>query len=217
MLAPSGNGLDEQPAERTRDAWPALRDAQLSALTVDGAGLIYPIDVDDDGKTVYTPPSARHGGLHPRNKTEFGRRLALALALAEGWLPPGVLGAGPALAGAAPSAGGVALTFAADGSAAGLELKPTADCDTFNKTGPGPGACCQNDASAAAPHGFPFELEAGGAWVLARATVDGARVQLAPLAPGAGALSGRVRYAWQNWPLCVLANGQGLPLPPFER
>ena len=160
MLTPSG-GTNGLPEERTKDSWPSLRQAQLSALALNASALIYPIDVGDDGKTVYTPPSSRHGGLHPRNKTEFGRRLALALAGMEGWLPQGIIGSGPRLAAiAANAAGGLDLTFEADGSAAGLALSPTADCFTFNKTGPGPGTparCCQNNVTdPKSPHGFPF-------------------------------------------------------------
>lgn len=34
----------------------------------------------DLGKFPVTPRSGRHGGIHPRNKTEIGRRLALSYA-----------------------------------------------------------------------------------------------------------------------------------------
>ena len=225
MLAPSAR-TDEVPAERSADAWPVLRNAQLSVLALNGTGMIYPIDMGDDGKTVYTPPTPRHGGLHPRNKTEFGRRLALAWAEAEGLLPAGVVARGPDFAGAAVEAGGatVLVTFAPGPARAALALAPTTDCATDGRVPP-PGNssahCCQNDVTdARSPHGFPFELEAGGAWVLARAAVvaapDGApAVRLAPLAATGAALSGRVRYAWDNWPLCGVVNAAGLPLPPF--
>ena len=224
MLAPSGGPTDELPEDRTRDAWPALREAQLSALSLNATALIYPIDLDDDGKTIYTPPSSRHGGLHPRNKTAFGRRLALAIAEAEGWLPVGVLASGPRVVASALNAGGVQLTFSGDGSAAGLNMKPTEDCSTFGKAGPGgpdPALCCQNNVTDPKnQHGYPFEVEAGGQWVLAVASVtsqgSAPTVQLTPL-QSAGELSGRVRYAWQNYPLCVLANEQGLPLPPYVK
>jgi hypothetical protein len=229
MLAPQGR-TDETSAARSADAYPYLREAQLSALALPGAALVYPIDMGDDGKTVYTPPSARHGDVHPRNKTEFGRRVALAYAQGEGLLPAGVAGGGPAFAGAAlaPDGGSVLLSFAAGLAGAGLRLAPTADCYTFGRAGPAGASgadCCQMNATdPSSPHGFPFELEAGGAWTLAQATVEagGLQVRLAPAVCGNGAcpgvgkpLSGRVRYAWDEWPLCVLANAQGLPLPPF--
>jgi len=221
LLAPTGR-TDELPEARSRDAWPLLRQAQqLAVLELNASSFIAPIDVGDDGKTVYTPPSSRHGDLHPRNKTEFGRRLAIAWAAAEGLLPAGVAGSGPRLATVAlDGSGGVLLSFAGGVDAQGLALAPTADCFTFGRAGPGPASpalCCQNNATdPKSPHGFPFELEVGGQWVLARAAVAPAgTVRLTPLAPGAGALSGRVRYAYDAWPLCVLANEQGLPLPPF--
>jgi hypothetical protein len=239
-LAPTGPS-DELPSARTKDLWPTLRQAQLSVLSLPGTALVYPIDVGDDGKTVYTPPSPRHGDLHPRNKTEFGRRLALAYGGMQGLLPPGVAPSGPVLAGSALAGdgGSVVLTFQGGVTGEGLHLSPTADCYTFGRAGPGsttPSDCCQNNATdPKSPHGFPFEVQvaAGGAWTLAQAVVEGggsssgggsAQVQVRLTAaqcgnggcPGWGMpLNGKVRYAWDAWPLCVLSNDQGLPLPPF--
>ena len=225
MLAPQGH-TDETPSERSKDAYPQLRQAQLSVLQLNRTALIYPIDVGDDGKTVYTPPSSRHGDVHPRNKTEFGRRLALAWADMEGALPNGVVGQGPGVPSSSVEQGGgaVLLTFAPGEANGGLFLRPTADCFTFGRAGPGNATaafCCQNNSTdPRGPHGFPFEVGvAGGEWVLAVANVleGGGGVRLTPLAAGAGALTGRVRYAWDAWPLCVLSNAQGLPLPPYEK
>jgi sialate O-acetylesterase len=50
--------------------WPALRDAQLSALTVPNTGMAVTIDIGDANR------------IHPQNKQETGRRLAL-IALAK--------------------------------------------------------------------------------------------------------------------------------------
>lgn len=63
MLAPQGR-TDDAPAQRSEDALPRLRQAQLAVLSLNSTALIYPIDLGDDGKTVYTPPSSRHGDLH---------------------------------------------------------------------------------------------------------------------------------------------------------
>ncbi|SDT42936.1 sialate O-acetylesterase [Mucilaginibacter mallensis] len=52
---------DQPPAAN----WPALRDAQLSALTVPNTGMAVTIDVGDANR------------IHPQNKQETGRRLAL--------------------------------------------------------------------------------------------------------------------------------------------
>lgn len=238
-LAPTGHS-DETPPERSHDSWPALRQAQLSVLSLPGTALAYPIDVGDDGKTVYTPPSSRHGDLHPRNKTEFGRRIALAYGAVEGVLPPGVAGGGPVLAGTELAADGasVVVTFQGGVAGEGLHLAPTADCFTFGRAGPSPNPspadCCQrNSSDPKSPHGFPFEVQvaAGGVWTLAQAVVEGGgtraqqqqqQVRLTATQCGNGgcpgwgmALNGKVRYAWDSWPLCVLANDQGLPLAPF--
>ena len=86
MLAPQGE-TDETSKQRDADAYPALQQSQLAVLKLANIGMIYPIDLGDDGKTVYTPPSPRHGDIHPRNKTEFGRRLALVYGAMEGFLP----------------------------------------------------------------------------------------------------------------------------------
>jgi hypothetical protein len=226
-LAPTG-GTDETSSSRSSDGWPVLRDAQRAAvLGVKNAGLVWPIDLGDDGKTVYTPPSSRHGDLHPRNKTAFGRRLALAYGELEGVLPPAQLASGPMPASVAlePGSASVLLTF--DASAPGnegLALAPTTDCFTWGRI-PAPGNssahCCQNNATdPKSPHGYPFEVEGALGWALAQAEVVApTQVRLAvarcPHCAAAGALTGRVRYAWDAWPLCTLANAQGFPMAPF--
>ena len=226
-LAPTGR-TDETPAARTGDAWPALRDSQRAAVQgLAHAAAVWPIDLGDDGKTVYTPPSARHGDLHPRNKTAFGRRLALAYAQLEGVLPPAQLASGPALAAATlePGAAAVLLTFdAGAANNAGLALAPTTDCATWGRIPPPGNAsahCCQNNSTDPdSPHGFPFEVEGAAGWALAQAEVVApAQVRLTvarcPRCGAATALTGRVRYAWDAWPLCVLENQQGFPMAPF--
>jgi hypothetical protein len=226
-LAPTGP-TDETSSSRTSDGWPALRDSQRAAFSVENAGLVWPIDLGDDGKTIYTPPSSRHGDLHPRNKTAFGRRLALAYGELEGVLPPAQLAGGPALASAAVEPGGASVLLTFDGSAtnnAGLALAPTTDCFTWGRVPP-PGNssahCCQNNATdPKGPHGFPFEVEAASGWALAEARVVAptqVRLTLAvcPRCGGAsGPLTGRIRYAWDAWPLCTLSNQEGFPMAPF--
>jgi sialate O-acetylesterase len=55
------NAADQPPAAD----WPALRDAQLSTLSVPNTGMAVTIDIGDANR------------IHPQNKQEVGRRLAL--------------------------------------------------------------------------------------------------------------------------------------------
>ena len=235
QLAPYGS-VDEAPQQRSSDTLPLLREAQLAVLRNSSssapanAAVVVPLDLGDDGHTVYTPPSARHGGLHPRNKTEFGRRMALRFGELNGLLAAGVASTGPQPLRATLDAGGASVTLAfAPPSAAGgpgsqLRLAPTQFCATQGAL-PAPwnassANCCQAElGQARALHGWPFELRVNGSYVLARATVvalaGGAPgVSLAPLNASAGALQA-VRYGWQGWPLCVLGNEAGLPAGQF--
>ena len=189
--------------QRSTDDLPALRDTQLSVLQLEGTGLAYPIDLGDDGKTIWTPPKCPfHGGIHPRNKTEVGRRLAVRLAQLEGVLPPGLLADGPLHSAFAQAPGSVTITFQADTST-GLALVPTADCVTSGRVvPPQTDACCQSGNGL---FGYPFELllSDGATYVLAEATVDASQsaVTLKPLnASLPGPYTG-VRYAWQGYPL----------------
>ncbi len=237
QLAPYGS-VDEAPQQRSSDTLPLLREAQLAVLrnssSPANAAVVVPLDLGDDGHTVYTPPSPRHGGLHPRNKTEFGRRMALRFGELNGLLPAGVASTGPQPLRATLDAGGASVTLAfAPPSAAGggpgsqLRLAPTQFCATQGAL-PAPynassAYCCQSEAFAArTPHGFAFELQANGSYVLARAEVvalaGGAQgVRLAPLnaSAAAGQRLQAVRHGWQGWPLCLLANEAGLPAGQF--
>jgi len=159
-----------------------------------------------------------------RNKTEVGRRLALRLAQLEGVLPAGAQADGPMLnAAAAPPGGPVTLTFDA-ATAAGLALAPTQDCRTQGGVPPPANAttagCCQTTIGNS-PYGYPFELRLadGSTFVLAQATVSGAAgtVSLLPTNASIAGPFTAVRYAWQGFPLCVLANGAGLPASQFLR
>ncbi len=214
----SWGGPDPLPSQRSSDDIPALRDAQLSVLQLEGTGLAHPIDIGDDGKTIWTPPTCGfHGGIHPRNKTEVGRRLAARLAQLEGVLPGGLLADGPLHSSFEQAPGSVTISFAAE-SAPGLALAPTQDCVTTGRVLPAqPAACCQ---SSSGQFGYPFELLLGdkATYVLAEAAVDAGlgQVTLRPLnASLAGPFAG-VRYAWQAFPLCVLSNEQGMPAAPFR-
>ena len=246
QLAPYG-AVDERPALRSAASLPLLRANEAAAVASLGAAtaaLVVPLDVGDDGFSTYTPPSPRHGGLHPRNKTEFGRRLMLQWGALEGLLAQGVVSSGPVQPSAAVEAGGgsVLLSFAGGGGSGGggggVALAPTTDCVTTGGLKPpnaSPDFCCQHlVGSSSTPQGFPFELRMGaqGEFVLANASALAAPplqslalrgaaaaapvLRLVPLNASDAAAGNitAVRYAWQGYPLCVVMGG-GLPAPPF--
>ena len=115
-----------------------MRLDQNSVLTLPNTGVSLALDLGDDGRHPWTPPSARHGGIHPRNKTEVARRMALAFA-ASGLNIPGVVASGPVFksatvtATAAATAAAVAVsvtvvTLAFSNVDGGVFMSPTAQC-----------------------------------------------------------------------------------------
>ena len=89
---PSGDAAGG--ASRTNSGLPRMRLDQNSVLTLPNTGVSLALDLGDNGQVPWTPKSARHGGIHPRNKTEVARRMALAFA-ATGLDLPGVVATGP--------------------------------------------------------------------------------------------------------------------------
>jgi sialate O-acetylesterase len=87
--------------------WPELRESQLQTLSVSGTGMAVAIDIGDANN------------IHPTNKQEVGRRLALAArAVAYG---EKIEYSGPLFRTAAPEGGGIRLWF--DHAASGLEAR----------------------------------------------------------------------------------------------
>lgn len=169
--------------EAAQGGWAYLRDAQLEAAQRDPkVGLAVTIDVGDADD------------IHPRNKREVGRRLALwALDAAYGHAAHP--GAGPIVSCAPASASidgverrGIMVRFDALGGA--LSTRGGAQPDGF--------------AIAGADGRFGWasaRLEADRVFVWSREVVD-------PVA---------VRYAWSNNPnRANLIDGRGLPIGPFR-
>lgn len=217
--------VDPTPADRSSNGQPALRGQQAAGVgALARAALAITLDLGDEVTVPIEYPNCwARGGLHPRNKSEVGRRVALQLAALEGWGAPAALATGPVPVHFTAYAGGVNVTFEAV-SAAGLALTPTADCRAAGLI-PAPlnattAACCQQASGYVfAQASFPFELRLadGLTYVLAEALVDAQEnvVALSPLGNATGPFTG-VRYAWQGYPLCGLANEEGLPAAPFE-
>jgi hypothetical protein len=89
--------------------------------------------------------------IHPRNKTEVGRRLALAFAKLTHL--PGVVATGPVVAKASTSindANTITVTFD-EATSSGMALTPTQQCATHGKVPTG-SACC------GVAGGMPFEV-----------------------------------------------------------
>ena len=217
-----------QLAPQDQSRWPQYymlnaRLGQAGALplpgdnTTDTTGMAPAYDLGDMGSPY--PPSH----VHPRNKTEVGRRLAAALlhvqyayqwpaggfnltASTVNWRGPvGVsaqaASAGATLRGSAPSASTsyVVKFITLDGL--GLYLANTADC----------WECCAKGQDT-----FQLSDAKGLSWVnttIALAPGDNSSVIITPVTAGSFT---QLRYAPNLWPQCaVYAHGNAFPAPPF--
>ena len=215
QLAAYGSA-DANPSLRTLDPLPLLREAQLSVYDVPPSGMIHPIDTGDTGSQVplWTPSTCgEHGGIHPRNKTEAGRRLAFQLAFLEGVLPAGSFANGPQITSATQSGATVTLSLDATTSA-GAALVPTADCESYGRVKPG--ACCQSTTSGNVSYPFELRLADNATYAIARASLIGSdSISITPVDSVQGPFTG-VRYAWMGVPLCSVTNAGSLPMAPFR-
>lgn len=166
----------QQRVDQPRDsAWAELREAQaMTAQNVPHCGLAVAIDIGDADD------------IHPKNKREVGRRLALS-ALAGTYGRP-VAGSGPWF-----------KTIQVEGDAIRIR---------FDHTGGGGGLVFKGDTDrsfAVAGKDRKF------VWAIAR--IDGEDVIVsAPEVPEPVA----VRYAWDTNPQACLVNDAGLPAVPFR-
>jgi sialate O-acetylesterase len=166
---PNGN----QPVEST---FAELREAQQLALALPATGMATAIDVGDSTD------------IHPRNKQEVGRRLALqARRVAYGEAQ--TVASGPEFEKLTIEGNTLRISFKNPG--AGLVLK--------DATGP----YLKGFAVAGADRKFVWaQGEVQGNTVVLRSPVVAAPVA--------------VRYAWGNMPFVNLYNREGLPAPPFR-
>lgn len=156
-------------------AWPALRAAQQHvAETVPHASLAVGIDIGDTRN------------IHPVNKQDVGKRLALAAL--NNVYGKDVVSSGPVVKSAEFRNGKVTLVFDPGGKEQHLVLKP-------------------GEASG-------FELSAdNGVFEPASAQQNGATLILDAEGIGAPQV---VRYAWSDNPVATLFNTAGLPAAPFQ-
>ena len=139
------------------------------------------------------------GNIHPRNKSEVGRRLGLcarALCFGEAVLPTGPVYASSA---ATATVGEAAVQFVAMGSAEEQRLMIRA------------GTC-----PVAASECAGFELQdKSGKWHAATAVVSARPREVLVRADGLKQRPVAVRYGFNDWPVTTLFNGVGLPALPF--
>jgi len=173
-----------KPSEdAAQGGWAFLRDAQLEAAQRDPkVGVAVTIDVGDADD------------IHPRNKREVGRRLAL-------WALDAAYGRG-----AHPGAGPVVSTSPTSASIDGTERRGM--MVRFDALG---GAL--STRGGAAPDGFAVAGADGRfAWASARIDADGVFVWSPEVSDPVA-----VRYAWSNNPTRAnLIDGRGLPIGPFR-
>jgi sialate O-acetylesterase len=168
-----------QPVESSQIA--TVRDAQLRSLAIPNTALACAVDVGD-AKNV-----------HPKNKQEVARRLALAaLHLAYGQATPH---SGPTVASVIPEGSTLRIKF--DNTFGGLVVK--------EQGGTGPGGTGKVT-------GFALRDEAGQ-WHPADVVVEGDSVVLSSPAVPTPTVA---RYGWANNPGLSLYGKSGLPVYPFR-
>ena len=167
------NFMETKP-EPGDSAWAELREAQTMTLSLPKTGMAVIIDIGEAKD------------IHPRNKQDVGKRLALA-AQSIAYGQKDVVYSGPMYESMEKEDGKIRLTFGHVGG--GLEAKGS---DTLK--------------------GFAIAGE-DKAFVWADAKIDGDTVVVSsdkvanPVA---------VRYAWADNPVCNLYNKEGLPASPFR-
>ena len=165
----------ERPKEPVESDWPELREAQfLATQTLKNVGIATAIDIGDAAD------------IHPRNKQEVGRRLALQ-AEARAYGMKDVVSSGPIYKSMKAEGNSIRLEF--DQIASGLVAKDAQPLTGFQIAG--------EDRK----------------WVWADATIEGKSLVVRSAAVAAPVA---VRYGWSNNPPSSLYNAVGLPALPFR-
>lgn len=176
QLANFGNGKPATQDPGVPDTWAELQEAQtLTAQTLDKCGIAIINDIGEQND------------IHPKNKQEVGRRLAL-WALAKDYGKSGAEYCGPLYLSSVIQGGKVRVQFTHTGS--GLKTRDGGEPKTFQIAG------------------------ADQKWVWAKAKIEGNEVVVwsdaVPQPIG-------VRYAWASWPEGAnLINAEGLPASCFR-
>ena len=168
-----------QPVARSQTA--SVREAQrLTSLTVPASAMAVTIDIGDESD------------VHPKNKQDVGKRLAL-LALTDVYGMQNVVSRGPEpISVMAQTDGTVRVTFAH--TSGGLITRAV------------------NHVAANEVRGFTLK-DVSGKWVFADARLQSDSVILSSKEIGTPV---EVRYAWADFPMANLYNQAGLPAGPFQ-
>ena len=168
----------QAPAKASVEAggYTLVREGQLKALSLPATGMAVAIDIGDSWD------------IHPKNKLDVGKRLALAarhVAYGENLVYSGPL----------------YDSMKIEGGQARLSFKEIGGGLAIGRDGGGPELT-----------GFAL-AGADRKWHFAKAAIDGGTIVLsAPEVPAPVA----VRYGWANCPPCQLYNREGLPASPFR-
>jgi sialate O-acetylesterase len=178
--------------------WAECREMQTAVLALPNTGIANLIDTNEDGD------------LHPQNKQDAGKRLAL-VALANTYGFKDVAWSGPVFESMKIADGKATLSFKHAGS--GLVAKPLPAKYHPNLRKPElPPKPLELPSPGSELQGFTI-CDASRHWVNARAKVEGSTVVVwsdevrQPVA---------VRYGWADHPVCNLHNAAGLPAFPFR-
>lgn len=163
-----------QKAEPSGSAWAELREAQSMALSLPKTGMAVAIDIGEAGD------------IHPKNKQDVGKRLALA-AQSIAYGDTNVVFSGPVYDGMTVEGGKIRLKFKHVGG--GLTVRD--------------GGALKGFAVAGEDKKF----------VWADAAIEGNSVTVGNAAISKPVA---VRYAWADNPVCNLCNKEGLPAQPFR-
>ena len=176
QLASFGNGQPITKDAGAADTWAELQEAQyLTAITLPKTGLAVINDIGEEKD------------IHPKNKQEVGRRLAL-WALAKDYGKTSTVPSGPLFKNSIIEGSQVRIQF--DYVGGGLKTRDGGELKHFQIVG------------------------ADQKWVWAQAKIEGQEIIVS--SPQVSAPVG-VRYAWAAWPEGAnLINAEGLPASPFR-
>ncbi len=178
--------------------WAECREMQTALLDLPNTGLANLIDTCEDGD------------LHPLNKQDVGKRLAL-VALANTYGMKDLAWNGPVFDSMKIVEGKAILSFRHLGG--GLVARPLPATYHPNQRKPELAAKpLELPSPGSGLQGFIL-CDASKKWVNAQARIEGDQVIVwSPEVPSPVA----VRYAWANHPVCNLSNKAGLPAFPFR-